>query len=69
MGCFLCTLGSTIIVIHAPMEKEIANMLELERMIVNPVFVLYVVLCIVASLILIYHYLPRLEGTQMRKRL
>lgn len=36
IGCFLCLLGSTIIVIHAPKEGEVSNMEELMLKIQNP---------------------------------
>ena len=29
LGCFLCILGSTIIVINAPSEKEVENLQEI----------------------------------------
>ena len=29
LGCFLCILGSTIIVINAPGEKEVENLQEI----------------------------------------
>lgn len=44
------------------MEKEIESMDDLEDKLTNFVFVIYVVLTIVLSLILIYHYRPKLPG-------
>lgn len=29
MGCVLCVLGSTVIVIHSPKEEEVENLSEL----------------------------------------
>ena len=29
IGCILCILGSTVIVIHAPQEEEVANLTEM----------------------------------------
>ena len=29
LGCFLCILGSTVIVINAPSEKEVENLQEI----------------------------------------
>ncbi|ODN00835.1 Magnesium transporter NIPA2 [Orchesella cincta] len=63
VGCFLCTIGSTIIVIHAPMEKDIASMYDLQIKLTNLVFVFYVLITIVVSIILIYHFLPKLPDT------
>ncbi|XP_030383421.1 magnesium transporter NIPA2 [Scaptodrosophila lebanonensis] len=48
IGCFLCILGSTIIVIHSPKEKEIEDLEVLFGMIQEPVFILYVI-CILGS--------------------
>lgn len=64
LGCLLCTLGSTVIVIHAPMEKEIEDMAELQDKILNPIFIVYVNAAIALSVILIYHFRPKLPGLQ-----
>ncbi|XP_068151443.1 magnesium transporter NIPA2 [Drosophila tropicalis] len=48
LGCFLCILGSTIIVIHSPKEKEIEDLQVLFNMLQDPVFILYVI-CIFGS--------------------
>ncbi|XP_021956766.1 magnesium transporter NIPA2 [Folsomia candida] len=63
LGCLLCTLGSTVIVIHAPMEKEIEDMAELQDKILNPIFIVYVNAAIALSVILIYHFRPKLPET------
>ncbi|KAL7741462.1 hypothetical protein ACLKA6_000784 [Drosophila palustris] len=48
IGCFLCIIGSTIIVIHSPKEKEIEDLQVLFEMLQDPVFILYVI-CIFGS--------------------
>lgn len=36
VGCLLCIIGSTILVIHAPHEEEVQAMLDLELMLKAP---------------------------------
>ncbi|XP_002001932.3 magnesium transporter NIPA2 [Drosophila mojavensis] len=48
LGCFLCILGSTIVVIHSPKEKEIEDLQVLFEMLEDPVFILYII-CIFGS--------------------
>lgn len=48
IGCVLCILGSTIIVIHSPKEKEVENLEELFEKLQDPGLIFYV-LCILGS--------------------
>lgn len=48
IGCVLCILGSTIIVIHSPKEKEVENLEVLFEKLQDPGFIFYV-LCILGS--------------------
>lgn len=36
MGCVLCVLGSTVIVIHSPKEEEVENLSELLTKLQDP---------------------------------
>jgi len=63
MGCFLCAIGSTIIVIHAPKENDIVSMADLQEKIIDPMFIVYVLFVIAVSLILIYHCRPKNSET------
>ena len=36
VGCLLCTLGSTILIIHAPREEEVPNIESLEAKLKDP---------------------------------
>lgn len=36
VGCFLCTVGSTILVIHAPPEENVNSMEELSAKLRDP---------------------------------
>ncbi|XP_018798426.1 PREDICTED: magnesium transporter NIPA2 [Bactrocera latifrons] len=42
IGCLLCILGSTIIVIHSPKEKEVENLEMLFEKLQDPGFIFYV---------------------------
>lgn len=50
LGCFLCILGSTIIVLHSPKEKEIEDLQILFDKLLDPVFILYVIIILGSSL-------------------
>ncbi|XP_075224164.1 magnesium transporter spict [Lycorma delicatula] len=51
LGCFLCVLGSTLIVIHAPKEEEVENLETLLFKLQEPDFVLYVMFVLVITFI------------------
>uniref|UniRef100_A0A8D8LQ63 Magnesium transporter NIPA2 n=1 Tax=Cacopsylla melanoneura TaxID=428564 RepID=A0A8D8LQ63_9HEMI len=59
IGCFLCIIGSTIIVIHSPKEEEIENIEVLLEKIQEPAFIIYVLLVIAVSLSIVYYFGPR----------
>ncbi|KAG0712707.1 Magnesium transporter NIPA2 [Chionoecetes opilio] len=59
IGCSLCLLGATVVVIHAPKEAEVTSMEELANKLVDPVFLVYVAAVIAAALLLIIHFGPR----------
>jgi len=61
IGCFLCILGSTIIVIHSPKEKEIEDLQLLFDMLLDPVFILYVI-CIVGSTVFVACFIAPRHG-------
>ena len=41
VGCFLCVIGSTVLVIHAPPEENVNDMEELSAKLRDPCKVLY----------------------------
>ncbi|XP_050713482.1 magnesium transporter NIPA2-like isoform X1 [Eriocheir sinensis] len=59
IGCSLCLLGATVVVIHAPKEVEVTSMEELANKLVDPVFLVFVAVVVAASLVLILHFAPR----------
>lgn len=60
LGCFLCILGSTVIVIHSPKEEEIENLEVLLEKLKEPTFIIYVLLVLTTTVeIMVYigpHY-------------
>ncbi|EPS73206.1 hypothetical protein M569_01549, partial [Genlisea aurea] len=58
LGCALCVVGSTTIVLHAPQEREIESVREVWELATEPAFILYATLVIATVVILIYHYVP-----------
>ncbi|KAF8520940.1 DUF803-domain-containing protein [Hysterangium stoloniferum] len=59
VGCALCLLGSLIIVLHAPEDKEIATVDEILHYAVQPGFLMYCFTVLVFSLVMIYYVSPR----------
>ncbi|KAH0834720.1 magnesium transporter [Lanmaoa asiatica] len=58
-GCALCLIGSLIIVLHAPPDKEIETVDEILHYAVQPGFMLYCLTVFVFSLIMIFNIVPR----------
>lgn len=63
LGCSICLLGSVIIVLHAPSDKEIETVDEILRYAMQPAFVFYVVTVAIVSLYMIYKVVPRYGTT------
>lgn len=59
MGCAICLLGSVIIVLHAPPDKEIETVDEILGYAVQPGFLLYCFIVACYSLIVIYKVAPK----------
>jgi len=62
VGCILCILGSTVIVIHAPHKEEVANLSEMGFKLKDPVFIVYAFIVLCISLYLIFKVAP-IHGT------
>eukprot|EP00256_Glycine_max_P053760 XP_014620461.1 probable magnesium transporter NIPA4 isoform X2 [Glycine max] len=58
LGCVLCVVGSTTIVLHAPQEREIESVSEVWDLAMEPAFLFYAALVITATFILIFHFIP-----------
>ncbi|CAI9770136.1 unnamed protein product [Fraxinus pennsylvanica] len=65
LGCALCVVGSTTIVLHAPQEREIESVKEVWDLATEPAFLFYATLVIAISLILILHYIPQYGQTHI----
>ncbi|KAH7882314.1 magnesium transporter NIPA-domain-containing protein [Phlebopus sp. FC_14] len=58
-GCALCLIGSVIIVLHAPADKEIETVDEILTYAVQPGFMLYCLTVFVFSIVMIFKIAPR----------
>ncbi|XP_023542962.1 probable magnesium transporter NIPA4 [Cucurbita pepo subsp. pepo] len=65
LGCILCVVGSTTIVLHAPQEREIESVTEVWQMAMEPAFLLYATLVITSAVILIFHFIPQYGETHI----
>nr|XP_004250380.1 probable magnesium transporter NIPA4 isoform X1 [Solanum lycopersicum] len=65
VGCVLCVVGSTTIVLHAPQERQIESVKELWDLATEPAFLLYATLVIVAVVVIIVQYAPKYGQTHI----
>ncbi|KAF3445357.1 hypothetical protein FNV43_RR10533 [Rhamnella rubrinervis] len=65
LGCVLCVVGSTSIVLHAPQEREIESVKEVWDLATEPAFLLYAGLVIAAVVVLIIHFIPQYGQTHV----
>lgn len=63
MGCAICLMGSVIIVLHAPPDKEIQTVDEILGYAVKPGFLFYAALVTAYSLFMIYKIVPKYGHT------
>ncbi|XP_038055324.1 magnesium transporter NIPA2-like isoform X2 [Patiria miniata] len=59
VGCLLCIMGSTVMVIHAPQEDAANSLPELGVRLKDPAFITYICLVFVVSGVMIFYYAPR----------
>ncbi|WOH09648.1 hypothetical protein DCAR_0729106 [Daucus carota subsp. sativus] len=65
LGCILCVVGSTTIVLHAPQERAIESVKEVWDLATEPGFLLYVSVVLAAVFILIFRYVPQYGQTHI----
>ncbi|XP_018420459.1 PREDICTED: magnesium transporter NIPA3 [Nanorana parkeri] len=65
LGCVLCILGSTMMVIHAPQEEEVTSLHDLEIKLRDPGFITFATVSVVASLVLIIAVAPKKGQTNI----
>ncbi|XP_035541799.1 probable magnesium transporter NIPA6 isoform X3 [Juglans regia] len=65
VGCVLCIVGSTLIVLHAPSELSLSSVEEIWELATQPVFLLYTASAIAVVLVLILYCEPRFGQTNI----
>ncbi|KAF5936815.1 probable magnesium transporter NIPA4 isoform X1 [Camellia sinensis] len=65
LGCALCVVGSTTIVLHAPQERAIESVTEVWDLATEPGFLLYAAMVLTAVFIIIFHYIPQYGQTHI----
>ncbi|KAJ0467763.1 putative magnesium transporter NIPA [Helianthus annuus] len=65
IGCALCLVGSTTIVLHAPHEIPIKSVKEVWLLATAPGFLVYACIVLIVVGILIYRYVPLYGGTHL----
>ncbi|KAG0582541.1 hypothetical protein M758_3G067100 [Ceratodon purpureus] len=65
VGCVLCIVGSTTIVLHAPQERAIESVKDVWLLATEPAFLLYTCFVVTVVLVLIFHYVPQFGHTHV----
>lgn len=65
LGCVLCVVGSTTIVMHAPQERQIESVIEVWSLATEPGFLFYAALVVTAAFVLIFHFIPQYGQTHI----
>ncbi|XP_022974774.1 probable magnesium transporter NIPA2 [Cucurbita maxima] len=64
LGCVLCVVGSTTIVLHAPQERNIESVKEVWMLATEPGFLVYSIIVLVLIVVLV-RYAPKYGQTHM----
>ncbi|PKI72634.1 hypothetical protein CRG98_007011 [Punica granatum] len=65
LGCLICVVGSTLIVLHAPEELSIDSVQEIWELAIQPAFLLYTASVAAVALVLILYCAPRFGQTNI----
>ncbi|XP_068661451.1 probable magnesium transporter NIPA6 isoform X2 [Aristolochia californica] len=65
LGCVLCIIGSTVIVLHAPEENTPSSVEEIWTLATQPAFLLYTASALAVVLVLTLHCAPRYGQTNI----
>ncbi|CAL9109860.1 unnamed protein product [Musa acuminata var. zebrina] len=65
LGCILCVVGSTNIVLHAPKEINIESVKQVWNLATEPGFIVYSCVVVIVVLVLIIRFAPRYGQTHM----
>ncbi|MCJ1308898.1 hypothetical protein MMC25_002553 [Agyrium rufum] len=63
LGCAICLIGSVIIVLHAPPDREIETVDEILHLAIQPGFLLYSIVVTVFAFVMIYKIAPKYGKT------
>ncbi|KAH9523223.1 Magnesium transporter nipa2 [Bulinus truncatus] len=59
VGCLLCVLGSTVMVIHSPKEQEVHSVTDLMLKMKEPAFIVYGAVILIVAIVAIFYFSPR----------
>ncbi|TFY71298.1 hypothetical protein EVG20_g1691 [Dentipellis fragilis] len=59
LGCTMCLIGSLIIVLHAPEDKDVQTVDEILHYAIQPGFLMYCLSVLIFTLVMIYSVAPR----------
>ncbi|KAL5715775.1 hypothetical protein ACHQM5_017549 [Ranunculus cassubicifolius] len=65
LGCILCIVGSTMIVLHAPSERTLESVEEIWGLATQPAFLFYTALAFVSVLVLMFYCAPQYGQTNI----
>ncbi|KAG9129656.1 hypothetical protein Leryth_017742 [Lithospermum erythrorhizon] len=65
VGCILCLVGSTTIVLHAPLEQKITSVKEIWHLATQPGFIVYSLFVATSILLLKFYGVPQYGQTHM----
>ncbi|KAK8987919.1 hypothetical protein V6N11_065524 [Hibiscus sabdariffa] len=65
LGCALCVVGSTTIVLHAPKERNIESVKQVWQLATEPGFIVYFWVVLVVVAVIIFRYVPRYGQTHL----
>lgn len=65
LGCVLCIVGSTVIVLHAPQERSPSSVKQIWELATQPAFLLYAAATVAVTLVLMLHCSPRYGNTNI----
>ncbi|CAL8265504.1 unnamed protein product [Merluccius merluccius] len=60
LGCLLCILGSTLMVIHAPEEEEVTSLQQMTVKLLEPGFLVYASFLLLCCVVLVCYAAPRM---------
>lgn len=65
VACFLCIVGSVVIVMHAPQESSVADIQEMQHYMIAPGFLTYAGIIIVGSAVVAWFVAPKYGNKNM----